>query len=139
MLQELGFTVTKHAYGLRTSFVAEYGSGGRVVALNAEYDAFPKIGHACGHNLIATASIAAFLGVAAALKELKLPGQVRLIGTPAEEEGGGKLHIIEAGAYEAINAFLRRDRRRILQVLCKCQIQSPFYWQVSSRGGSSEG
>lgn len=106
MLQELGFTVTKHAYGLQTSFVAEYGSGGRVVAFNAEYDALPKIGHACGHNLIATASIGAFLGVAAALKELKLPGRVRLIGTPAEEEGGGKLHIIEAGAYEAVDACL---------------------------------
>ncbi|KAJ6086827.1 amidohydrolase [Penicillium canescens] len=106
LLQELGFTVTKHAYGLQTSFVAEYGSGGRVVAFNAEYDALPEIGHACGHNLIATSSIGAFLGVAAAIKESKLPGRVRLIGTPAEEGGGGKLHIIDAGAYEDVDACL---------------------------------
>ncbi|KAJ5832868.1 amidohydrolase [Penicillium riverlandense] len=106
MLQDIGFTVTKHAYGLKTSFVAEYGSGGRVVAFNAEYDALPQIGHACGHNLIATSSIGAFIGLAAVLKELKLPGRVRIIGTPAEEEGGGKLHIIEAGAYEDVDACL---------------------------------
>ena len=106
MLQELGFTVKRHTFGLQTSFVAEYGTSGRVVCFNAEYDALPKIGHACGHNLIATASIGAFLGVAAALKKSKLPGRVRLIGTPAEEEGGGKLHIIEAGAYDDVDACL---------------------------------
>lgn len=86
--------------------MAEYGSGGRVVAYNAEYDALPDIGHACGHNLIATASIGSFLGVAAALKQSKLPGRVRLIGTPAEEGGGGKLPIIDAGAYEDVDACL---------------------------------
>jgi amidohydrolase len=106
MLKELGFRVTEHAYGLQTSFLAEYGSGGRVIAFNAEYDALPGIGHACGHNLIATSSIGSFLGVVAALKKSKLPGRVRLIGTPAEEEGGGKLHLIEAGAYKDVNACL---------------------------------
>ena len=95
MLQKIGFTVKKHAYGLQTSLVAEYGSEGRVVAFNAEYDALPQIGHACGHNLIATSSIGAFIGVAAILKESKLPGRFRIIGTPAEEGGGGKLHIVD--------------------------------------------
>ncbi|GMG01444.1 unnamed protein product [Aspergillus oryzae] len=106
LLKDLGFSVTKHAYGLATAFVAEYGSGGRVVAFNAEYDALPGIGHACGHNLIATSSIGAYLGVVAALKASTLPGRVRLIGTPAEEDGGGKIKLIEAGAYEDVDACL---------------------------------
>jgi amidohydrolase len=86
--------------------MAEYGTGGRVVVFNAEYDALPGIGHACGHNLIATGSIAAFLAVAAALKENSIPGRVRLLGTPAEEGGGGKIKLINAGAYEEVDACL---------------------------------
>jgi amidohydrolase len=106
LIRSLGFSVTEHAYGVSTSFCAEYGSGGRVVAFNAEYDALPGIGHACGHNLIATASIAAFLGLASAMKQDKVPGRVRLIGTPAEEGGGGKLKLIDAGAYDDVDACL---------------------------------
>jgi amidohydrolase len=98
-LQSLGFAVTPHAYGLPTAFSADFGSGGRLIVFNAEYDALPGIGHACGHNLIASASFAAFLGVAAALKSSNRPGRVRLLGTPAEEGGGGKLKLIAAGAY----------------------------------------
>jgi amidohydrolase len=99
ILRLLGFDVTPHAYGLQTSFSATYGSGGRLVIFNAEYDALPGIGHACGHNLIASASLAAFLGVVAALKQAETPGRVCLLGTPAEEGGGGKLKLIAAGAY----------------------------------------
>lgn len=111
MLESLGFQVTRHAFGLKTAFVSEYGQGGRVVAFNAEYDALPGIGHACGHNLIAMMSIAAFLGVAEVLKQQKekgqpVPGRVRLIGTPAEEGLGGKIPIIKAGAYKDVDACL---------------------------------
>ena len=108
MLTGLGFKVTPHAYGIKTSFVAEYGSGGRLVVYNAEYDALPDIGHACGHNLIATASFAAFLGAAAALKAAGpgAQGRVRLLGTPAEEGGGGKIELIKAGAYKGVDACL---------------------------------
>lgn len=112
MLKSLGFQVTRHAYGLETAFVAEYGQGGRVVAFNAEYDALPGIGHACGHNLIAMMSIAAFIGVAEAFKKQQISsgrsisGRVRLIGTPAEEGFGGKIPIIKAGAYEDVDACL---------------------------------
>lgn len=76
------------------------------MAFNAEYDALPGIGHACGHNLIATISIGAFLGVAKAIKDYAIPGRVRLIGTPAEEGGGGKLKLIDAGAYKDVDACL---------------------------------
>ncbi|KAL1838486.1 hypothetical protein VTJ49DRAFT_2624 [Mycothermus thermophilus] len=105
-LQSLGFNVTPHAYGLETAFSADVGSGGRLVVFNAEYDALPGIGHACGHNLIASASFAAFLGAAAALKASGRPGRLRLLGTPAEEGGGGKLKLIENGAYQGASGAL---------------------------------
>ncbi|OHE91057.1 metal-dependent amidase/aminoacylase/carboxypeptidase [Colletotrichum orchidophilum] len=98
-LEEQGFAVRRHTYGLDTSFEAEIGSGGRQVVVCAEYDALPDIGHACGHNLIATSSIAAFLGAARALVDLKIPGRLRILGTPAEEGGGGKAKLIDAGAF----------------------------------------
>lgn len=72
----------------------------------AEYDALEGMGHACGHNLIAISSIAAFLGVVAALKLSKAPGRVRLLGCPAEEGGGGKIKLIEAGAFKNVDAAL---------------------------------
>lgn len=107
LLEDLGFKVKRHAYGLETALSAEYGSGGRVVIFNVEYDALPGIGHACGHNLIATASIAAFLGAVAALKaNPDVKGRARLLGTPAEEGGGGKIKLIDAGAYKDADACL---------------------------------
>lgn len=100
-----GMIVTRGAYGLDTAFEAEFGSGdGPCVALLAEYDALPGIGHACGHNLIATAA----LGAAFALQALgnDLPGRVRLLGTPAEEKGGGKELMARAGAFDGVDAAL---------------------------------
>ncbi|KAH7085821.1 hypothetical protein BKA63DRAFT_400060 [Paraphoma chrysanthemicola] len=98
-LSASGFDVKKHAYGLDTSFEVAYGSGGRLVIFCAEYDALPQIGHACGHNLIATSSIAAFIAAAQAMKDHQVPGRLRLLGTPAEEGGGGKAKLIDAGAF----------------------------------------
>lgn len=98
-LSSLGFGVKKHAYGLDTSFEAEYGSGGRLVIICAEYDALPGIGHSCGHNLIATSSIATFIAAAEAMKKYNIEGRLRILGTPAEEGGGGKAKLIEAGAF----------------------------------------
>ncbi|KAF2496473.1 hypothetical protein BU16DRAFT_427420, partial [Lophium mytilinum] len=66
----------------------------------------PDIGHACGHNLIATTSLGVFLAVAEALEESNLPGRVRLLGTPAEETIGGKITLIKAGAYSDVDACL---------------------------------
>lgn len=105
-LEAHGFSVTRHAYGVDTAFEAVSGSGGRNVNFNAEYDALPGIGHACGHNLIATSSITAFLAVSHALKVLGLPGRTHLLGTPAEESGGGKVKLIMAGAYEGVDVSL---------------------------------
>ena len=77
------------------------------MAFNAEYDALPGMGHACGHNLIATSSIAAFLATCEAMRSIyadQFGYTVRLLGTPAEEGGGGKLLLINAGAYKGVDA-----------------------------------
>ncbi|KAF7519049.1 hypothetical protein PCG10_010417 [Penicillium crustosum] len=105
-LEEQGFAVTRHAYGLDTSFEAVVGTGGRLINFNAEYDALPGIGHACGHNLIATSSIAAFLALSFAIRKFNVPGRAQLLGTPAEENGGGKAKLIDAGAYKNVNISL---------------------------------
>lgn len=100
-LEAEGFIVQSKAYGLETSFTSDVGTdGGPLVIICAEYDALPNIGHACGHNLIATSSIAAFLGAAQAVKTCNIPGRLRLLGTPAEEGQGGKVKLIEAGAFK---------------------------------------
>lgn len=112
-LSSLGFKVRKHAYGLDTSFEAEYGSGGRLVIICAEYDALPGIGHSCGHNLIATSSIATFIAAAEAMKKHNVEGRLRILGTPAEEGGGGKAKLIDAGAIPDDTAAAIMVRRRL--------------------------
>ena len=96
----------KAVYSLETSFEAKLNtdSAGPTVAILAEYDALPGIGHACGHNIIATSALGAALGLHAVAQELQ--GSVRLIGTPAEEKGGGKELMARNGAFEGIDAAM---------------------------------
>lgn len=101
-----GLTVERGAYGMPTAFSATAGSGGPLIAICAEYDALPGIGHACGHNLIAMAALGAGIGAAAALEGAGLPGRVLLLGTPAEEGGGGKVDLLERGAFAEVDAAL---------------------------------
>ncbi|KAJ5761509.1 hypothetical protein N7533_003548 [Penicillium manginii] len=106
-LEAQNIPVKRHVYGLRTAFEAIVGeSSGRCVNFNAEYDALPGIGHACGHNLIATASVAGFMALAFAIQKFGLPGQAQLLGTPAEEDGGGKVDLIRAGAFKNVDVSL---------------------------------
>ncbi|KAI1265762.1 hypothetical protein F5Y18DRAFT_385800 [Xylariaceae sp. FL1019] len=97
-----GWIVTPSAYQMETAWVAVFDSGeeGPVVSFNVEMDALEGIGHACGHNLIATASVAGGLATAEMLKQHKFGGKVVLFGTPAEEGGGGKIRLLQAGAYK---------------------------------------
>ncbi|MFB7878163.1 M20 family metallopeptidase [Nocardia sp. NPDC056064] len=95
-----GFAVTTGVAGLPTAFRAVYGSGPLTVGLCAEYDALPEIGHACGHNIIAATAVGAALGLAEVADELGLT--VIVLGTPAEESGGGKVLMLEAGAFDDI-------------------------------------
>ena len=96
-LWDAGFATTVGCYGLPTAVEAVYGRGSFRVLICAEYDALPQIGHACGHNIIAASAVGAALALAAVADELDLT--VVLLGTPAEEEGGGKVLLLEAGAF----------------------------------------
>ncbi|CAJ0554871.1 Ff.00g133840.m01.CDS01 [Fusarium sp. VM40] len=106
LLGYLGYEVKRHAYSIETSFEVIHGKGGRIVNFNAEYDALPGLGHACGHNLIATASVTGFLALAHVLEKFGINGRVQLLGTPAEEDGGGKIALLNAGAYEKVDVSL---------------------------------
>lgn len=106
-----GTRVSRGAGGLETAFVAEAGSGGPVVALCAEYDALPGVGHACGHNVMGTAAVGAFLALRDVLAEGGGAadggsGTVRLIGCPAEERGNGKVALMAAGLFADVDAAL---------------------------------
>ncbi|MDP6605089.1 MAG: M20 family metallopeptidase [Dehalococcoidia bacterium] len=104
LLDAHGFAVERSAYGVETAFKAVAGNGGPVMAVLCEYDALPGIGHACGHNLIAISGIATGLGLQAVLGEGN--GTVVVLGTPAEEGGGGKIALADAGAFEGVDAAL---------------------------------
>lgn len=102
-LADLGVEVDRGAGGLETAFRAEVGKRGPTVAILAEYDALPN-GHSCGHNLICTAALSAFAGLAA-MRE-RLPGRIVIIGTPAEEGGGGKIILLERGVFRGVDAAM---------------------------------
>ncbi|KAF8579260.1 amidohydrolase [Ramaria rubella] len=101
-----GFTVTPHYLGLSTAWRASFkqGEGGPVLGVNSEMDALPGLGHACGHNLIAIAGVGVALGIKAALEAHDIPGEIILLGTPAEEGGGGKVILLERGGYDEMDA-----------------------------------
>ncbi|HEU4318658.1 MAG TPA: M20 family metallopeptidase [Acidimicrobiia bacterium] len=92
-----GFDVSHPAYGIATAFEANVGSSGPRVVICAEYDALPEIGQACGHNIIATAALGAGVALVGLVDELGI--RVTVLGTPAEEGGGGKIDLIDAGAF----------------------------------------
>ncbi len=104
MLAASGFEVTSGIAGLPTAFSAETGPGPLVVAVCAEYDALPGIGHACGHNVIAASAAGAAIGLAGLADRLGLT--VRVLGTPAEEGGGGKITMLEQGAFDDVHAAM---------------------------------
>ena len=104
-LVEVGFEVERGVAQMPTAFVARSGKGpGPSVALLLEYDALPHLGHACGHNLIAAAGLGAALALRQVLGEV--PGTLLAVGTPAEEDGGGKVAEVQAGIFEGVDAAL---------------------------------
>jgi amidohydrolase len=106
-LEKHGFRVERGVGGVETAFrgIITGGNGdGPTVALLAEYDALPGIGHGCGHNLIAMSNLAAGLGAQAAMPSL--PGRLVVLGTPAEEGGGGKIRLLEAGVFDDVDVAL---------------------------------
>jgi len=108
LLESHGAVVERPFGGLDTAFRARLGDGkGPHVAILAEYDALPEIGHACGHNLIAAGATGAWLALQRAGHDGAIePSTIDLIGTPAEEGGGGKIRLLEAGAFEGVDAAI---------------------------------
>jgi amidohydrolase len=107
-LAKHGATVERGVGGLATAFRATIPgvAPGPTVAIMAEYDALPGIGHACGHNVIATAGVGAGAAVARALGTLPFAGQLQIIGTPAEEGGAGKVKLMDAGVFDGVDAAM---------------------------------
>jgi aminobenzoyl-glutamate utilization protein B len=117
-----GFSVEKGVAGIPTAFIAEYGDGGPVIAILAEFDALPGInqdaaptrapidgkgaGHACGHNLFGAGSVQAAIAIRQWLEETGTPGRIRLYGTPAEEGGSGKVYMVRAGLFDDVDIAL---------------------------------
>ncbi|MEU6660031.1 M20 family metallopeptidase [Streptomyces sp. NPDC046821] len=104
LLEDAGFAVERGVCDLPTALTATYGSGDLTVGVCAEYDALPGIGHACGHNIICAAGAGAAIALAAAADELGF--RVKLLGTPAEEEGGGKVLMLDRGAFDDVTVAM---------------------------------
>lgn len=103
-LTDAGFAVEKGICDLPTAFIARAGSGPLHIAICAEYDCLPGIGHACGHNIIAATSVGAGIAAAKVADEIGLT--ISVIGTPAEEGGGGKILLLERGAFTGMHAAM---------------------------------
>jgi amidohydrolase len=103
-LADHGLAVDAGVYDLPTAFVARAGTGPLHLAVCAEYDALPAIGHACGHNIIAAAAVGAGAALAPLADELGIT--LSVIGTPAEEGGGGKVYLLERGAFDGVHAAM---------------------------------
>ncbi|MDQ3166951.1 MAG: amidohydrolase, partial [Actinomycetota bacterium] len=104
LLADGGFDVEREAYGVPTAFAARSGGSGPHVVICAEYDALPGVGHACGHNVIAASAVGAGLALLPIAAAAGL--RVTVLGTPAEEAGGGKVDLIRAGAFDGVDVAM---------------------------------
>jgi amidohydrolase len=103
-LEAGGFQIERGICSLPTAFAASNGSGDLTIAICAEFDALPDVGHACGHNIIAAAAVAAGLALASVADDVGI--RVKVLGTPAEEGGGGKILMLERGAFDDVDAAM---------------------------------
>lgn len=132
-LEDSGFAVETGYLGLPTAFHATAGNGPFHVGLVAEYDALPGLGHACGHNLIAAMS----LGAAGALAPLAADAgmTVEVYGTPAEEGGGGKIELLERGAFLGLNLAMMAHPAPV--DVAQARPFAVAHWKVDYRGRSA--
>jgi amidohydrolase len=117
-LADAGFTVTPGVCDLPTAFLARTGSGPLHVGICAEYDALPGIGHACGHNVICSAAVGAGRALAPVADDLGLT--VTVLGTPAEEGGGGKILMLERGAFDGVHLAMMVHPAPVEQASTPC-------------------
>ena len=103
-LERHGFAVASGVADLPTAVIGRLGAGTMKVAVFGEYDALPEIGHACGHNVIAAAAVGAGIGLAAVAAAIDV--ELLIVGSPAEERGGGKIGLLESGALDGVDLAL---------------------------------
>src|SRR5437773_5088033 len=136
-LERQGAQVERGVGGLPTAFRATIpGRGpGATIAIMAEYDALPNIGHACGHNVIATSGAGAGAALAVALGTLPFEGRIQVIGTPAEEGGAGKVKLMDAGVFKDVDAAMMIHGRCGTQVwrptLGIIKVKAEFFGQAA--------
>ena len=141
-LERGGLRVARGVGGLATAFRAELDGGepGPTLAILAEYDALPGIGHACGHNIIASSALGA--GLALARSGERFPGRVVIIGTPAEEGGGGKILLAQAGVFDDVDAAFMLHPSRSDMVrrssLASSRIELVFHGKASHAAGAPD-
>jgi amidohydrolase len=141
LLKANGFDVRRDVSGMNTAFVADAqsGSAGPRVAFVCEYDALRGLGHACGHNLIGTASAAAGIALLRALLDSGTAGQVRVVGSPAEEGGGGKIPLVRDGVFDDCDAALilhPTDRTNAVMWALAC---TNWRWAFTGRSAHAAG
>ena len=138
LLREHGFEVEEGVANTPTAFVATRRNGsGPSIAFLSEYDALRGLGHGCGHNLIATASAGAGIALADALD--RFPGRVQVIGTPAEEGGGGKIRLIRAGIFQEVDAAMMFHPDSRTQVLHWALAVSHMHFEFIGRAAHAAG
>jgi amidohydrolase len=133
VLSDAGFDVSTGAADLPTAFVATAGTGPLTLGICAEYDALPGIGHACGHNIIAAAAAGAGLALLPLVDDLGIT--VKVFGTPAEEGGGGKILMLERGAFAGVHAAMMVHPAPFERETLACLAVS--HWEVRYRGKSA--
>jgi len=139
-LERNGFRVERGICGLPTAFRGTYGSERPAVAILAEYDALPQVGHACGHNIIAAAAVGA--GIAGKLAVDEYGGSVVILGTPGEEGGGGKIIMVEKGAFNEVDCAMmihpsRRDSA-MTDALAAIGIKVEFFGKAAHAASDPE-
>jgi aminobenzoyl-glutamate utilization protein B len=158
-LQKNGFTIQGNIGEIPTAFVASWGSGKPVIAILGEFDALPGLsqdtsperkpikggapGHGCGHNLFGTGSALAAIEAKTYLETHKLPGTIRFYGTPAEEGGGGKIHMARAGAFAGVDVALHwhpgtANRVSVGGALANINAKFRFHGKASHAAGAPE-
>jgi amidohydrolase len=132
LIEQHGFRVDRGVSGMPTAFVARHGETGPHVAFVCEYDALRGLGHACGHNLIATSSAGAGIALARALTDGGVAARVTIVGAPAEEGGGGKIPLCHDALFDdcdAVLIFHPSDRTAAVQYALACT-----HWEWTFRG-----
>lgn len=158
-LRSHGFRVTSGVAGIPTAFVAEYGSGAPSIGILAEYDALPGLsqmavperrpiegagaGHACGHHLFGTASVAAAIAIKDQIEQGRISGTIKLFGCPAEEGGSGKVYMVRAGLFDGLDAVIHwhpgdRNEVTLTSALANKSAKFRFYGVASHASSAPE-